>query len=346
MLALQKVRAERGLELRTVDEPGAPDDDEVLIDVSAAGICGSDLHVEAWADGYAFMAHALPVTVGHEFAGRVRALGRRVPSDWLGTRVTAMPSVACRRCSDCVSGREAACAHRTGIGLTRPGAFARRLRVPVANCIRVPDRLGDELAAMTEPFTVGAHAVEIAELAPGARVLVLGPGTIGQTIAVMAREAGAALVVIAGCDDASRLNVLHRLGFGHTYELSQRPLSAWTSDVLGIDTRFDVVFEATGVAGSIQQGLDVLRFGGTLVTLGIHHAPVAIDVTRMVRQQQQLRGSHRAPRSTWERVLRFLAEQGEALRPMITHRFELPHAAQAFEMARSRQASKVLIRPI
>jgi threonine dehydrogenase-like Zn-dependent dehydrogenase len=115
--------------------------------------------------------------------------------------------------------------------------------------------------------------------------------------------------------------------------------------VLGVDARFDVVFEATGVARSIHDGLEVLRFGGTLVTLGIHHAPVAVDVTRLVRQQQQLRGSHRAPRSTWERVLRFLAEHGEKLRPMITHRFALAQAAQAFDLARSRRASKVMIRP-
>lgn len=345
MLALQKVRPTRGLELRVIDAPGAPDEGEVLVEVTAAGICGSDLHVDAWSRGYEFMQPALPVTIGHEFAGRVIALGPKVAADWLGARITAMPSVACGRCSDCSGGREAACAHRTGIGLTRPGAFASQLRVPVANCMRIADHVSDEMAALTEPFTVGAHAVEVAQLAPGARVLVLGPGTIGQTIAVMAREAGATLVAVAGLEDAARLAVVSQLGFTHAFELAQQSLTAWTRATLGADAGFDVVFEATGVAPSIEEGLDVLRYGGMLVTLGIHREPVAIDLTRLVRRQQQLRGSHRASRSTWEQVLRFLAAHEERLRPMITHHFELADAGQAFELAHSRRASKIMLRP-
>lgn len=343
MKALQKIRPEFGVELREVRAPEAPGPGWVAVDVGAVGICGSDLHVYEWTGGYEFVTKAMPLTLGHEFAGRIAALGPGVDAVAVGDRVTAMPSVACGECAACLAGNSAQCTNRVGLGMTRPGAFARSLLVPAENCVRLPASLDDELAALTEPLTVGARAVEVGGVKPGDRVLIIGPGTIGQAIALMAREAGASEIVIAGRDDGPRIDCLRALGFERTVDTATASLE---SQLLRMGAQpFDIVFEAVGVAAALAQGLAQLRKGGVLVVVGIHPAPVAIDVTRIVRDQQQLRGSHRGSRAIWERVVRLLAEKGPAFRPMITHRVPLERILEGFELARRKVASKVIVTP-
>lgn len=339
MKALQKTAPGFGLELREVAEPAAPGPGEVLLEVAAVGICGSDLHIYEWSGGYEFVTAAMPVTLGHEFAGRVAAVGEGVSDVAPGDRVTVMPSVTCGTCAACQARDYDRCVTRTGIGMTRAGAFARQVVAPAINCVRLPDRVDSELAALTEPLTVGARAVETGEVKRGDRVLIMGPGTVGQTIAVMARAAGAE-VTIVGKHDADRLACLRALGFARALDLRDGPLA----EVLGTD-KFDVVFEATGVPATINQGLALLRRWGILVVCGIHAAHAPVDLNRLNREQLQIRGSNRATRVTWRRVLGLLAREGERLRPMITHRLPLDRALEGFELARQKVASKVMILP-
>jgi threonine 3-dehydrogenase len=337
--ALQKTAPSFGLDLREVAEPSAPAAHEVLVEVAAAGICGSDLHIYEWTGGYEFVAPAMPVTLGHEFAGRVVAVGSGVSDVAVGERVTVMPSVTCGICAACLARDYDRCLTRTGIGMTRQGAFARQVLAPAINCVRLPDSVDDELAALTEPLTVGARAVESGEVKPDDRVLVMGPGTVGQTIAIMARAAGAE-VTIVGKDDPDRLACLRALGFERLIDLSDRTLAEATGQ-----DKFDVVFEATGVPATINHGLGVLRRWGILVVCGIHAAQAPVDLNRLNREQLQIRGSNRASRATWARVVELLAREGERLRPMITHRLPLERALEGFELARQKVASKVMILP-
>lgn len=339
MQAIQKTRPEFGLELREVAEPSAPGAGEVLIDVTAAGICGSDLHIYEWSGGYEFVAPAMPVTLGHEFAGRIAALGAGVDGLARGDRVTVMPSVTCGRCKSCRAGDFDRCLTRTGIGMTRQGAFARQVLAPAINCVLLPATVDDELAALTEPLTVGARAVESGEIKKGDRVLVMGPGTVGQTIAVMARSAGAE-VTIVGKGDADRLVCLRALAFERLIDLQDKPLA----EAVG-PGKFDVVFEATGVPATINHGLGMLRRWGILVVCGIHASHAPVDLNRLNREQLQIRGSNRASRATWRRVVEMLAREGERLRPMITHRLPLSRALDGFELARQKVASKVMLLP-
>lgn len=343
MKALQKTQPAFGVELRDIAPPKAPGPGEVLIEVGATGICGSDLHVCEWTGGYEFVAPAMPLTLGHEFAGRITKIGSDVRGLAPGARVTVLPSVACGECPACRAGDPDQCANRVGLGMTKPGAFAPLVLAPAENCVALPDGVDDELAALTEPLTVGARAVEVGGVAPGDRVLILGPGTIGQAIAIMAREAGAREIVVVGRDDGPRIDCLHGLGFDRTIDVAKEPLESQLARLGGAG--FDVVFEAVGIASTLNQGLTLLRKGGVLVVAGIHPAPVTIDVTRMVRDQQQLRGTHRASRAIWERVVRLLAEKGPMIRPMITHRVSLDDAVEGFELARRKLASKVIVLP-
>jgi threonine 3-dehydrogenase len=342
LLALRKVAEGKGLSFDDVPLPEvAPGD--ALIEVAATGICRSDLHIDLWIPSYHFIGPAVPVTLGHEFSGRVTSLGEGVTNLVVGQRVVVMPSVTCGICAHCRSGDVERCGTRNGIGMTRNGAFAKFVAAPARNCLPIPDGVDAKLAALTEPLTVSQQAVDQGEVGSGDRVLVLGPGSIGQGIAVLARQAGAAEVVVCGMDDASRLATVAALGFETRIDLANEGDAARLDRLTG--DGFDVVIEATGAAAAIDQGLARLRSGGLFVATGIHALPITVDVTRIVRNQLRLRGSYRAPLTTWNKVMAALAATPEAFAPMITHWLPLLDGLIAVAMAHRRQGSKILLLP-
>ena len=342
MLAVQKTSPAFGLTLADVAPP-QPGPGEVVVEVDAVGICGSDVHVYEWTPSYEWMAPMMPLTIGHEFAGRVVAAAADVTLPVLGRRVTVLPGVACGRCRFCTAGQPEGCERRAIIGLTRHGAFARHVTAPAGNCIVLPDGVDMELAALTEPLGIGAQAVEVGEVALGQTVIVLGAGMIGLGTAMMARLAGAAMVIIAGLDDDARLAAARGLGFQHTVDLRHESLKDAVSRIA--DGKVDRMFEATGAASSITDGLGVLRQGGVLVATGIHARPVEINMTDLVRRKHLLRGSHGATRATWHTVLRLLAQSGEMFRPLISHRITLAETVEGFELSRSKASVKVMVLP-
>ncbi|MDM0038432.1 alcohol dehydrogenase catalytic domain-containing protein [Variovorax sp. J22G21] len=339
MQALRKTRPASGLELVDVPAPGMDaSTTDVLVKVSAAGICGSDLHVDDWTPSYAFIAQSIPVTIGHEFVGVAHA------GPLAGRRVVVRPSVTCGVCAACSAGHHDGCERRRGIGMTRDGAFAPWVRVPLRNCVPVPDSLSDELAALTEPLTISMQALRIAGDVLGRRVLVMGPGTIGQGIAALARRAGAAQVVVSGFDDAARFDALQRMGFDALVDVAKRSLAEGVGAHTGGEP-FDIVFEATGVPETITEALALLRRNGIVVVTGIHSRPLALDLTPLVRNQQQLRGSFRPPESDWPLALALMGEMDAVLRPMVSHVLPLSLAAEGFALAHGKLASKVLLKP-
>lgn len=343
MLAIRKLRPGFGLDAQDVPEPGSPGAGEVLVRVEAVGICGSDVHVLEWTDGYDFMVPHLAVTMGHELAGHVAAAG---PGAGLaeGTRVAVVPTVFCGDCQSCRGGTPQLCSNRRAIGLTRDGGFARHVRVPAANLLVLPAAIDTELGALIEPLSVAADAVLVGDITLGDTVLVLGPGTIGQGIALMARAAGAGRVIIAGRADGPRFTVLDRLGFNDIVDVAEAPLAEQVLRLTG-GAPVDVVLEATGHPPSIVDGLGVLRKGGVLVVAGIHPGPLTLPLTVFVRNRHQLRASHSTERRTWDRVVSLMARDPESFRPMITHRLPLERGLEGFELARQRVASKVMLRP-
>jgi threonine dehydrogenase-like Zn-dependent dehydrogenase len=337
MQALRKLRAVPGLDLATAPAPPEPGPGEVLLRVQSAGICGTDLHIDAWDAGYHFITPRLPVTVGHEFSGVVDSVGAGVQGLRPGQLVAVRPSVTCGQCAACSSGNFDACTTRLGIGVSRDGGFASHVRVPARNCVPVPDGVDGDLAAMAEPLSVSHESVRVGGVKAGDRVLVLGPGNIGAGIAVFARAAGAKQVVVAGHGDQARFAVLRRMGFDDLVDLKTATLDPFLRD-----GRFDVVIEAAGSPAAVTTGLAALKAHGVFVVTGIHSAPVPVDLTALVRNHQQLRGSYRAPEAAWPQVLAFLVANAEWLRPMVTHRLPLARAEEGFQLARSRQATKVL----
>ena len=341
MIALQKVQPVFGLEYRDVAQPEVPVANEVIIAVGATGVCGTDVHIYEWTGGYEIMTKAMPVTLGHEFAGTVAALGSDVRGLKVGSRVAVRPSVVCGKCANCSAGDSDNCTQRKGIGVTRDGALATHVRVPAGNCIEVPQSMPIDVAALCEPMTVCAEAIDNAGVKAGDRVLVLGPGNIGQGAALFARAAGACVVVV-GKDDGPRMASLQRMGFADLIDLGDRSFEEALAPYLA-EGKFDAVIEATGAAPVVQPGLDVLKKRGIMVIVGIHPKPVQVNLTKLVREHQQIRGSYRAPPPTWQRVVDFLSANADIAREMISHRVPLERAVEGLEMSRTKSASKVMI---
>ncbi|NDY92470.1 zinc-dependent alcohol dehydrogenase [Ideonella livida] len=338
MLALQKTSPAPGLTLADVAPPGPPGPGQALVQVLATGICGSDLHVDDWTPSYHFIAPRLPVTLGHEFVGRVH--GGRLD----GQRVVVRPSVVCGTCAACTAGQPDACETRTGLGMTRPGAFAPWVLVPERNCVPVPPGLPDALATLAEPLSIAWQALQVAGPVAGQRVLVMGPGTIGQGVALLARRAGAAQVVVSGFDDGPRLQALRDMGFDALVDVARQPLAEAVHPHTG-GAPFDLVVEATGVPATITQALPLLRRRGALVVTGIHATPLPLDLTTLVRREQQLRGSFRPQEAAWPEVLAWLATEAETLAPMVSHVLPLARGLEGFALAHGKQATKVVLCP-
>jgi len=344
MQSLRKLHPGRGLDLQEVAAPCAPGPGEVLLKVQSTGVCGTDLHIDEWTASYHFVTAALPVTVGHEFSGEIAALGEGVAGLAVQQLVAVRPSVVCGQCEACLAGQADACVTRRGIGVTRDGGFAPWVLVPARNCVLIPAGVDAEVAALTEPLTVSHEAVRTGQVQQGDRVLVLGPGNIGQGIAIFARAAGARQVVVAGHGDAARFEVLRKMGFNELIDFAATGMEQGLAPYLQ-SGKFDVVIEATGAAAVIEPALRALKTHGILVITGIHAAPVAIDLTALVRQHQQIRGSYRAPERAWPEVVEFMRSHQETLRHMITHRVPLSHAYEGFALARSKVATKVMVQP-
>jgi threonine dehydrogenase-like Zn-dependent dehydrogenase len=259
--------------------------------------------------------------------------------------VAPIPTMSCMRCADCASGHPLRCKFRRTLGLTRDGAFARFVRVPALSCVRLRDGTDPVLAALLEPLCVGDNAAEVGEVGFGDTVLVLGPGTIGQAIARAASWRGASRVVVAGLNDTARLATARQVGATATLDLAKAGPLREAFLALTSGREADVVFEATGHPSSVGDGLKVLRPDGVLVAAGIHSVPAPIDLTSLVRNRQQIRGSHSSRRRAWELMAERIADAPDDVRPFVSLELGLDDALQGFERSRARDVSKVVLLP-
>ena len=277
MLALQKTAGTQGLELREVPEPPVPDDGEVLIKVAATGICGSDLAIEGWLDSYAgFMAKHLPVTLGHDGGTIVARATACPPTDRPPSSSILRSPGACAACrADDLVGCVTA---------SRSAWSGRRLRsyflAPADYCFVLPDNVPLELGALIEPLSVGAHALAVAGLKAGDRVLVFGPGPIGQGAATLARAFGASEVGIVGLSDQARFATLRAMGFEALFDLAEDGAAERLAAAAG----FDIVVEATGVPAVVNQALGLLRSEGVLAIAGMSEKPANVDLMKLVKK--------------------------------------------------------------
>lgn len=310
---------------------------EVRLGVLRVGVCGTDLHLHRGHFGARF-----PHTPGHEIVGEVVevAAGVELP---LGARVVVEDGVYCGRCAACRAGRFVACASIRALGVSLPGGAAERLVVPEGKCTPV-DGMDPDLAVLAEPLSCVLHAMDRLDLEPGARVLVLGTGTAGQLLAVLARRSGAAHVTVAS-SSVAKLELATRLGADRAVVVDRAPGAALTVLRDAAPDGFDAVIDATGAPAMLEAGLELCAFGGTLMIYGVAEESVRLEVSpyRLFRRELRVIASY-AQVLTLPRAVRYLAGSPE-LAALVTHRFALADYADALAALGSPDCVKAVVMP-
>ncbi|MFD2689928.1 zinc-binding dehydrogenase [Streptomyces phyllanthi] len=240
---------------------------EVVVEVERVGVCGTDVEFFTGEMAYLHQGHsAYPMTLGHEWAGRVAAVGDGVGRDWIGRRVMGDTMLGCGVCRRCRRGHQHVCERRQEVGIRggRAGALAERLAVPVSSLHALPGSVDAVLGALVEPGGNALRAARAAAPRPGDRVLVLGPGTIGLLVAMFLRSAGAEVHLMGRTEES--LAFARELGFAHVWPEQSVP-----------DLPFDAVVDASNAARLPGLALELVEPSGRVVYVGLAGEPSRVD---------------------------------------------------------------------
>jgi L-iditol 2-dehydrogenase len=259
---------------------------EVVVAVRASGICGSDVHGFRGATG----RRRVGVVMGHEAAGQVVEVGPDVTATRVGDRVVLRSILPCGRCDRCRHGQPNICLDRRGMGMHFDGAYAERIVVDEALLLPLPEAVGYEDASLVEPLAVAMHAVNITPFRLLDSVVIVGAGAIGLLTLLAARRRGAGSIVVTD-RDAHRLEIAHVLGADQVVDVSRSdPVAAVTEATGGRGA--DVVFEAVGIAATVQQSIAVARPGGQVTWIGNSAPEVPLPMQELVTRELTVRGAY------------------------------------------------------
>jgi threonine 3-dehydrogenase len=335
--ALVKATAAPGFVLKDVPVPGIRDD-EVLIKVRRAGVCGTDVHIFDW-DAWAQGRVKPPIVVGHEFAGEVAKVGRLVTDVKEGDRVTAEGHIVDGRCLLCRTGNAHVCPHTKIIGVDRDGCFAEYIAMPATNVWHLDDNVSFDVGGIHDPMGNAFHTALTAEI-PGATVLITGCGPIGIFAVGICKAAGASRIIATDVN-AKRLELARAMGAHEavTPDRASETVKRLT-DGLGVD----VVLEMSGVPAAIHQAFDLVRVGGRVQMLGIPAKPMEVNfATEVIFKGITIYGVvGRRMYDTWHQITRFLRSGMFDPTPVITHRFPLDGFEEAMRVIKSGDAGKVI----
>ncbi|MBN02403.1 MAG: Zn-dependent alcohol dehydrogenase [Planctomycetaceae bacterium] len=325
------------VELRDIESPKMGDE-EVLLEVDAVGVCGSDLHMwtgqQSWPVEY-------PMVLGHEFAGTIRQVGDRVLGWQVGERVVSEthavidPNNPLSRI-----GLYNLDPSRGGFGAAVNGAMTHEVAVPARILHRIPENLSSQVAALTEPCCVAYNASVInSTIRPGDRILVMGPGPIGILSAAIAKLAGAEVGIVGLERDAARLKIAKEYGC----EILIEDAGPWArrGDGLGVDG----VIDATGVSIALKSALEVVRPAGWITKVGWGPQPLDFSIDPLVQKNIKLQGSFSHNWPVWERILALLGSGQLDVQPIIGGQWQLPDWHDAFETMHSGSIVKAVLTP-
>ena len=327
-----------GLQLQDVPEPTIGIND-VLIRVHRTGICGTDLHIEAW-DAWAQKTIQPPRIVGHEFVGEIVETGANVEDFTQGDLVSGEGHVVCGRCRHCLAGRRHLCARSIGLGVGRDGAFAEFVALPMTNVWHHWPGVDEDVAAIFDPFGNAVHTA-LAFPTLGEDVLISGAGPIGLMATAVARHTGARHVVVSE-PDATRRELAMRMGATIAIDPRERALHDVFA-ALDMVEGFDVAMEMSGNAQALRDAISAMAHGGGVAILGLPTEEVPLDVNQVVMKMLTLRGIYgREMYETWYQMT-VLLQSGLDISAVITHRFGFREHEAAFAAARSGDSGKVIM---
>lgn len=320
------------------DDLSGPGTGEVLVGIAAAGICGSDMHYLA-DGGIGTIRVREPIILGHEASGRVISVGNGVTGLAAGDPVAINPSRPCGDCAYCAEGLAMHCLNMrfNGSAMRLPheqGLFRDRIVLQQAQCIRLPGDADLGAVACAEPLAVCLHAARMGGELHNRRILVTGAGPIGCLCAAIASRAGAAEVVVTDLHDAV-LSVARQMGATRTINVAR--------DGAGMERYaegkgyFDVAFECSAAAPAIRGAIAALRPRGVLVQVGVA-GDTPMPINALVAKEIRLQGTHRFHEEFAEAVTAITSGSID-VRPMITTRYPLDAAREAFSAAADRSKS-------
>lgn len=311
------------VEIRDIEKP-ARGKDEALLQQLYGGICGSDLNSYRGVNAYL----TYPRIPGHEFSARIAEIGENERGFKVGDIVTANPYFNCGQCYSCRKGLVNACMSNQTMGVQRDGGFKEYMVMPVSRLIDGRG-LAPRSLALIEPFCIGYHGVQRAEVQAGDRVLVVGAGTIGILAAMAAKARGAKVWI---CDIAEKkLEYAARFGLEGVI-LNSDPESfekAWKDATDG--NGFDVTLECVGLPSTFQNCLDAVCFGGRVSVIGIGKHNIDLDFTVIQKKELNIFGSRNALTKDFEELIDLILNRNPGLERVITNEYAFTDAAKAFE---------------
>lgn len=344
MQALVKTKPEPGLALMEVPDP-RPGPTDAVVRVLATSLCGTDAHIYQW-DPWARERIQPPRIIGHEMCGEVVETGAQVSAVTLGDYVAAESHLTCGLCYQCRTGQAHVCKSYRILGVDLDGSYAHYVRLPERVLWKTSREIPPELACLQEPLGNAVHAAFVEEIA-GRSVLVSGCGPTGLFAVAVARIAGAALIIATDVSDY-RLALAKQMGADHTFnaggdrqpQLGRAILDATDGD--GVDA----ALEMSGHPQALHQAFESVKNGGRLTLFGIPTGPVAFDLpNEIIFKGIRVYGvTGRRLFDTWYR-LAGLFKAGLDIRPIVTHQLAMADYAAGFELIRSGQCGKVVLRP-
>jgi len=344
MKAVVKTRLGDGaVELVNVPKPSLSYG-QVLVEVKAAGICGSDIHF--FRGSYDHLLNP-PVILGHEFSGVVAELGPGVDGLAVGTRVTVETHAkVCGRCRFCNTGQYNLCMQRVAFGYGTNGAFTDYVAVPANRAHVLPVNVSFEEGALTEPTAVVHHAlIDRTPNIPGSTIVILGPGPIGLLTLQMARNLGINMAIVTGLSsDRMRLDVARKLGAGVAIDVEKEdPVTTVRGLTNGVGA--DIVFETSGSAPAMRQAIQMVRNGGQITRIGHGAGEMKVDLDPITVRQITLQGTFSHIWGNWEGSLQAVSSGKVSVRDLITHRFPISEWKRSFEMMERQESIKIILYP-
>ena len=326
--------------VQELDKPVIGDTD-VLVEVKASGVCGSDVLLYEWLYRGRFPV-VPPVVLGHEGAGVIAEVGKSVRGLEIGERVVVEAIIGCGNCYYCQKGHPNLCPQWEHLGITRDGTFAEYIKLPMSAVHKLPDSVSFEEGALVEPLGIVVNAFDRIRVGLGDTIVIVGPGTLGLLATQAARSYGASKVIVLGLGkDRVRLEKARALGADVTVISDQGDPVKKVLDVTdGMGA--DIVIESGGTKESFGLAFEVVRGRGQIVAMG-YAAEGKVAPVRYARQELAMFGVCACVARHYEEALKWLAHGKASTTAIVSHRLSLGEAERGIELMRDKEASKVCI---
>ena len=338
------VKTEKGVgHVAYVDfpEPGKPGPGELLVEVKAASVCGTDLHIRE--DKF---RNRPPVVLGHEFSGVVLEVGEGVTMFRPGDRVTAeAPARLCNKCMYCRTGNYNHCNNRSGLGWGENGAFAKYVITEEQLTHKVPDNISFKAGALMELSACIAHAVEITGINADDTVVISGPGPNGLLMTQFVKAEGATVIITGTDADTDRLELAKKFGADYTINVQKEDAVERVLELTG-GYGADVVFECAGSQSSVDACFEYVRRMGKYTQMSMFgERKIAIDLDKLVVKEIHMVGSQSQRWTSWDKLVKLLAAGKLDLEPIASHEFKMSEWERAFDAFEHKEGLKMILYP-